>query len=107
VTIGFGAIRLSSGLARAVGQARNRTPKAVQRTVPFGLICLSLTVVWYATAGHAPADAVERRSRARWYTTKLGTPQNRAVLAAWAAALRTWLGDHPDHPHGTPADDRS
>jgi len=37
-----------------VGQARNRTRVAVQPTVPFGLICLSLTVLWYACAGHAP-----------------------------------------------------
>jgi hypothetical protein len=97
-----------------VGQARNRTRVAVQPTVPFGLICLSLTVLWYACAGHAPADAAEHRSRARWYTTKTepsfrrydgqapprhhrreisapsppsGNPQEtRAVLAAWAAA---------------------
>ena len=51
-----------------VGQARNRTRRAVERTVPFGLICLSLTTVWYATAGHAPQDAAEHRSR--WYATK-------------------------------------
>jgi hypothetical protein len=29
-----------------VGQARNRTRTAVQRTVPFGLICLSLVTIW-------------------------------------------------------------
>jgi hypothetical protein len=97
-----------------VGQARNRTRQAVQRTVPFGLLCLSLVTVWYATAGHAPADVAERRTRSRWYLTKTGpsfedmtiklrrviiaakyrphspeqaTPeQTRAVLAAWAAA---------------------
>jgi hypothetical protein len=28
-----------------VGQARNRTPRAVERTVPFGLVCFSLAVV--------------------------------------------------------------
>jgi DDE superfamily endonuclease len=53
-----------------VGQARNRTRQAVERTVPFGLICLSLVTVRYATAGHSPADTPDRRSRARWYTTK-------------------------------------
>jgi hypothetical protein len=42
----------------------------VHRTVPFGLICLSLVTIWYATAGHAPADVAERRSQSRWYTTK-------------------------------------
>jgi hypothetical protein len=53
-----------------VGQARNRTRQSVKRTVPFGLICLSLVTLWYAAAGHAPADVTERRSRSRWYTTK-------------------------------------
>src|SRR3954447_4958380 len=52
------------------GQARNRTRTAVHRTVPFGLICLSLVTVWYAAAGHAPTDVADRRSRSRWYTTK-------------------------------------
>jgi hypothetical protein len=42
----------------------------VERTVPFGLLRLSLVTVWYATAGHAPADVAERRSRSRWYVTK-------------------------------------
>jgi hypothetical protein len=29
-----------------VGQARNRVPKAVERTVPFGFWCLSLAILW-------------------------------------------------------------
>jgi hypothetical protein len=53
-----------------VGQARNRTRQAVCRTVPFGLICLSLVTIWYTAAGHTPADVTERRERSRWYTTK-------------------------------------
>jgi hypothetical protein len=97
-----------------VGQARNRTRQSVHRTVPFGLICLSLVTIWYATAGHAPADVAERRSRSRWYTTKTepsfddmtiklrrviiaarfrppaphqaSAEETRAVLLAWAAA---------------------
>jgi hypothetical protein len=97
-----------------VGEARNRTRRAVERTVPFGLICFSVVTIWYALHGHAPDDVVNRRTRARWYTTKTepsyddmtiklrrviiaarfrgpcpeqATPQEtRAVLAAWAAA---------------------
>jgi hypothetical protein len=67
------AIEVAFGNARQVlgiGQARNWTRQAVARTVPFGLLCLSRVTIWYATAGHAPADVTERRSRARWYTTK-------------------------------------
>ncbi|EWM12092.1 transposase [Kutzneria sp. 744] len=97
-----------------VGEARNRLRRAVERTVPFGLTCLSVVTVWYALHGHAPEVTAIHRSRARWYTTKtepsyddmviklrrviiaarfrnprpdLVTPQEtQAVLAAWAAA---------------------
>lgn len=97
-----------------VGHARNRTCRAVERAVPFGLIRFSVVTVWYALHGHARDDVASHRTRARWYTTKtepsyddmavdLGrviiavrfrspcpeqaTPQEtRAVLAAWAAA---------------------
>jgi hypothetical protein len=53
-----------------VGQARNRTRRAVERTVPFGLVCYSLAIVWYATCGHHPADLAARRARSPWYRTK-------------------------------------
>jgi DDE superfamily endonuclease len=53
-----------------VGQARNRTRLAVERTVPFGLVCFSLAVVWYATCGHHPADLAARRALTPWYQTK-------------------------------------
>ncbi|MFD9286580.1 transposase [Streptomyces mirabilis] len=53
-----------------VGQARNRSENAVRRTVPFGLYCYSITVVWYALHGHHPNDAADHRARAPWYTTK-------------------------------------
>ena len=53
-----------------VGQARNRTPAAVERTVPFGLLCLSLTVVWYAAHGQPTVDVAARRALAPWYKAK-------------------------------------
>jgi len=53
-----------------VGQARNRVANAVERTVPFGLVCQTLAVCWYATAGHHPDDVTEHRARAPWYRTK-------------------------------------
>jgi hypothetical protein len=52
------------------GQARNRTARAVERTIPFMLACQALAVCWYATAGHHPADTKARRLDAPWYTTK-------------------------------------
>lgn len=53
-----------------VGQARNRVPKAVQRTVPFGLFCHSILILWYALHGHDQDDAAQRRTSAPWYKTK-------------------------------------
>jgi hypothetical protein len=46
------------------GEARNRLPAAVHRTIPFTLACQSIAMVWYATAGHDPGDADEHRARA-------------------------------------------
>ena len=53
-----------------VGQARNRVPKAVQRTVPFGLFCYSLLILWYHLHGHPTADVTHRRAVAPWYGSK-------------------------------------
>jgi hypothetical protein len=46
---------------------RNRTRRAVERTVPFGLACLSLVIVWYALHGQPTLDVAARRTRAPWY----------------------------------------
>jgi SRSO17 transposase len=53
-----------------VGEAQNRTRHAVERTVPFGFLCLTLAIVWYALAGHSARDLGERRRRAPWYLDK-------------------------------------
>jgi hypothetical protein len=53
-----------------VGQARNRTPTAVTRTVPFGLLVQSLVVCWYTLHGHHPDIITHRRTQAPWYRTK-------------------------------------
>jgi DDE superfamily endonuclease len=63
-----------------VGHARNRTPTAVQRTVPFQFISLTLAIAWYAAAGHHPDVVAEHRARAPWYLTK-ATPSFADMLA--------------------------
>jgi DDE superfamily endonuclease len=68
------------------GQARNRTRHAVERTIPFELVCFSLAVVWYAQAGQPTTDLARHRTLAPWYTS------NRAVsLADMLVALRRTL----------------
>jgi DDE superfamily endonuclease len=52
------------------GEARNRLPAAVERTVPFALFTQSLVIIWYHLAGHSPAITRARRDRAPWYATK-------------------------------------
>lgn len=53
-----------------VGQARNRLPAAVQRTVPFGMLVQSLVIIWYAGAGYHPDDVAQRRQAEPWYDLK-------------------------------------
>lgn len=53
-----------------VGQARNRTPRAVERTVPFGLLTLTITTIWYTRHGHHPQDVNDRAAESPWYATK-------------------------------------
>jgi SRSO17 transposase len=53
-----------------VGHARNRTKRAVERTVPFQFLVMTLTIIWYAASGHHPDVVGEHRARAPWYHTK-------------------------------------
>ncbi len=52
------------------GQARNRLPAAVTRTVPFELVISTLAICWYAVAGHQPGDVTAVRQLAPWYRSK-------------------------------------
>ena len=77
------------------GQARNRTAAAVERTVPFEIACQAVAVTWYATAGHDPADVLERRSLSPWYTSKaepatadMAAKLRRVIIAARFKASR-------------------
>ncbi len=83
----------------STGQARNRTARAVERTIPFMLACQAIAVTWYATAGHSPADTAARRANAPWYTAKtepstadMTAKLRRVIIAAKFKPLR------PDQP---------
>lgn len=72
-----------------VGQARNRTRKAVERTVPFGFLCQTITLTWYAVNGSAQQDVEQRRRHSPWYWQKrfpsyqdMLSSLRRAVIAA-------------------------
>ena len=70
-----------------VGQARTRTEGSVQRLVPFGLVCLSLAIIWYAHHGQPAHDLAAHRARAPWYRTK-----HTVSVADMLAALRRAIG---------------
>jgi hypothetical protein len=81
------------------GQARNRTARAVERTVPFEIACQAVTVTWYATAGHTSDDLQARRRNSPWYTTKAepSTSDMSALLRRVLIAAR-FKAPHPDQP---------
>ena len=81
------------------GQARNRTARAVERTIPFQLACQALAICWYATAGHHPSDVASRRARAPWYRSKRqpSTADMAAKLRHVIIAARFKLS-RPDQP---------
>jgi hypothetical protein len=64
-----------------VGDACNRTGKAVERTVPFGFLIQTLLITWYARYGDAPAGISRRRQICPWYRTKT-SPSPADMLAA-------------------------
>jgi hypothetical protein len=81
------------------GQARNRTARAVERTVPFQLACQAIATCWYSTAGHDPADVAGHRARAPWYASKaqpstadMAAKLRRVIIAARFKVSR------PDQP---------
>jgi len=53
-----------------VGEARNRTQLAVERTVPFQFLTMTITILWYALHGHHPHDVQDHRDTAPWYLSK-------------------------------------
>jgi DDE superfamily endonuclease len=85
------------------GQARNRLAAAVHRTLPFTLACQSLAIIWYATAGHHPADVDDHRTRAPWYRTK--TEPSTADMTAKLRRVLIAAKYRPVHPgEPTPAE---
>jgi DDE superfamily endonuclease len=69
-----------------VGQARNRVPKAVERTVPFGFLCQTIAITWYALHGRADQDVKHRRQHSPWYSHKR-FPSYQDMLASLRRAV--------------------
>jgi hypothetical protein len=74
-----------------VGDAHNRLPTAVQRTVPFMLLTLTILICWYARTG----DLAARRGVARWYRHKKTISVTDLLIAFRRARITT---AHPGQP---------
>jgi hypothetical protein len=79
-----------------VGHARNRVALAVQRTVPFGFLSMTLTILWYALHGHHPQVVAARRHQAPWYQTK-SSPSTADMLATMRRTIIA-AQYQPGHP---------
>ncbi len=86
-----------------VGQARNRSPLAVDRTFAFGMYVYSLIVLWYAVHGHQPAIVTQRRLSAPWYLAKTDpsfadmlTALRRTIIAARFLPVRPAQPTHAE-----------
>jgi hypothetical protein len=69
-----------------VGEARNRTRRAVERSAPFAFLCLTLAVLWYSLAGGAEEDVARRRRLAPWDRSKR-CPSVQDMLVALRRAI--------------------
>jgi len=83
-----------------VGQARNRTPHAVERTWAFGMYVYTIVVLWYTIHGHQYAQVVtDRRIHAPWYVTKTD-PSFADMLSTLRRTLiaARFMGSRPAQP---------
>ncbi len=81
----------------AVGDARNRTQRAVKRTVPFQFLAMTLTIIWYQLYGNPQTDLHERRRTAPWYrqNTTISYTDMLAALRRELIRHEFWAQAHP------------
>ena len=80
-----------------IGEARNRTLLAVERTVPIGLITQSLIVVWHTM--HGTDTVTARRNEAPWYRTKTRPAYHDMIVQLRRVMITTRILEHsPDQP---------
>jgi hypothetical protein len=82
-----------------VGQARNRTAQAVNRTWAFGMYVYTIVVLWYTIHGHRAGIVTARRNHAPWYLSKTD-PSFADMLTALRRTLIAvrFMGSRPAQP---------
>ncbi|WP_204301783.1 IS701 family transposase [Actinoplanes campanulatus] len=80
-----------------VGEARNRTLTAVERTVPIGLITQTLVTVWHTR--HGTDTVTARRAEAPWYRSKTQPAYHDMIIQLRRVMITARiLGPNPDQP---------
>jgi DDE superfamily endonuclease len=74
-----------------VGEAHNRTPDAVRRTVPFGFVAQAITIIWYAQHGHTTDIVARRRTASPWYRTKNNPSYHDMIITLRRELIRARL----------------
>jgi hypothetical protein len=80
-----------------VGEAHNRTPDAVRRTVPFGFIAQAITIIWYAQHGHTTDVITRRRLAHPWYRHKTQPSYLDMIIELRRALLHTPISTSTPH----------
>jgi len=93
IEVAFHDAKQSTG----VGEARNRTTQAVDRTVPIGLITQSLIIIWHTR--HGTGDVTTRRAEAPWYQSKTRPAYHDMVIQLRRTMIAArFRGHNPDQP---------
>lgn len=86
------------------GDAANRLPLAVQRSVPFAMLGLTILVLWYAGHGTAETDLAAARARAPWNRKKTHVSVDDMLIAfrrARITAIGAGQGTLDHYPAGS------
>jgi SRSO17 transposase len=84
------------------GDAANRLRLAVERSVPFAMLGLTILVLWYAGHGTAETDLATARTRAPWNRKKTHVSID-DMLIAFRQARITAISAGQDTDHQNPA----
>jgi hypothetical protein len=81
-------------LLLGVGDARNRLQAAVERTVPFQMLCLTILYCWYATAHRETAALTDYREQHPWDRRKAHVSVDDMLVAFRRQRIKDKSADH-------------
>jgi len=90
-----------SKILLGAGDAANRLRRAVERTVPFAMLGLTILVLWYAEQGTHTTDLAAARARAPWNRKKTHVSVD-DMLIAFRRARITAISPGQDTLHQYP-----